>query len=244
MSDVAQRISSAERPAGSVGSDSGRSGGLTVTLDRPQTLSRRAYDQILQSIRDETLERDRHYSENELAVSLGISRTPVREALLDLARQGLVEIFPQRGFRVRELSDAERTEIFEVRGVLEAYVVERLAKMVTPEMVTRLTDLLAAQSEAADDPTTFLIIDEEFHLLMPEMAGLIRTCDMLSTLRGAMWLIGSSALSTPHRVPAVLCEHQAIVEAIAAHEPVKAARALRKHISATAEAVHKAATGG
>src|SRR5271166_6251549 len=75
MSDVAQRISSAEHPAEAIASDSRRGGGLTttldrMTLDRPQSLSRRAYSQILQAIRDETIERDRSYSENELAVSL------------------------------------------------------------------------------------------------------------------------------------------------------------------------------
>lgn len=210
--------------------------GLT-TLQRPQSLSRRAYDEIRQAIRDESLERDRRYSENELAVSLGISRTPVREALLELSRQGLVEIFPQRGFRLRELSREEFSEIFDLRRVLESFVVERLAKKATGEQVGRLSELLVEQSKVVDDPATFLAIDEEFHLLMPEMAGLSRTHDMLSTLRGAMWLIGSSAIATPHRVPEVLAEHHAIVDAIAAHQPAKAARALRKHISTTMDAV-------
>jgi len=217
--------------------------GLTATLHRPQSLSRRAYQEIRQGIRDGSFERDRRYSENELAVSLGISRTPVREALLELARQGLVEIFPQRGFRLRELSSEECAEIFALRGILEGYIVQILARAATAEQVIRLNELLIEQSKAVDDPGTFLAIDEEFHLLMPDMACQSRTRDMLSTLRGAMWLMGSSALATPRRSPEVLAEHHSIVDAIAAHEPTRAARAIRKHISATAHAVNQSRRG-
>lgn len=216
-------------------SSSGRARGFTQ-LQKPQNLSRRAHGEILQAIRDEKLDRDRRYSENDLAISLGISRTPVREALLELARQGLVEIFPQRGFRLRELSREELIEVFELRQVLEPYIVKRLARTVTNDQVERLSALLDQQSNVVDNPATFLAIDEEFHLLMPEMAGLTRAHDMLSTLRGVMWLIGSSALATPHRVPDVLAEHRAIVEAIADRDPARAAEALYSHISETAKA--------
>jgi DNA-binding GntR family transcriptional regulator len=72
---------------------------------------------------------------------------------------------------------------------------------------------------------------------MPHLCGLERTHDTLTSLRGAMWLIGSQALALPQRIPAVVAEHRAIVDAIAAGDPAAAAAAARGHIARTAAAV-------
>lgn len=207
-----------------------------ASLARPERLAQRAYQAIRQAIRHGILVHGDLYSENDLSSRLGISRTPVREALIELAREGLVEIAPQRGFRLRKLSLEEQREIFDLRRVLESYVVERLAKNATPEGVAQLKQLLAGQADHIDDPSAFLAVDEQFHLLMPELVGLARTSDLLVTLRGAMWLMGSTALVLPHRAPDVLSEHQAIVDAIADHDPARAVRAVQAHIKRTSAA--------
>ncbi|GAB2968643.1 GntR family transcriptional regulator [Amycolatopsis acidiphila] len=208
-------------------------------VERPKTLSRSAYLGIQQAIRDGAIIQGTLYSENELAETLGMSRTPVREALIALAREGLVEIESQRGFRLRQLSDAQRWEVFDLRLLLEPYVARKLAECATEDGVRRLTELVDGQEElsGADLQSAFLALDEEFHLLMPQLVGLERSHDILVSLRGAMWLMGFEALSLPQRHSAVIAEHRAIVAAIAAHDPDAAAGAAHEHIVKTAAAV-------
>jgi DNA-binding FadR family transcriptional regulator len=127
--------------------------------------------------------------------------------------------------------------VFDLRALLESYSAERLAGQATAEHITRLYALVERQEQLHADPEAFLATDEEFHLLIPLLLGLERTHDTLTSLRGAMWLIGSQALALPQRIPAVLTEHRAIVDAIAAGDPAAAAQAAREHIARTAAAV-------
>lgn len=204
------------------------------TISRSDTLSQKAYRILRQAIRSGALVQNTFYSEGELATSMGISRTPVREALIELARERMIDIIPQRGFRLRALSATEREEVFELRDVLESYVVRKLARVATSEQIGRLKNLLRRQEEVVDDATEFLMIDEEFHLIMPEMVGLERTHDMMVSLRGALWLIGSSALKLESRMRLVIEEHQAIIDAIEIGDGNAAVRAMGKHLKATA----------
>ena len=208
-----------------------------AALGRPESLATRAYQSIRQAIRDGTLVHDQLYSEKELAELMSISRTPVREALIELSREGLIEIVPQRGFRLRRLTPAEEREVFQLRSVLESFVLRQLAEDPKPEHVAALRGLITDQEAALDDSTAFLTIDEQFHLLLPQLAGLPRTQQMLSTLRGILWLSGGLALAAPHRRPDVLAEHRAVVDAIEAGDGERAAAALVAHLESTQRAI-------
>lgn len=213
-------------------------------IDRADTLAQRAYASIREAIRDGTLTPDTVYSEAELAGSMGISRTPVREALIQLSREGLIEILRQRGFRLRKLTAPERTEVFGLRLALESFVIERLANEASADDIAELRELLEQQRSAIDNPPRFLEIDERFHLLMPRLLGLDRTHQMLLTLRGVMWLIGEIALTVRERAPHVLAEHTAIVDAIEAHDARRATKAIKDHLATTLEASEKVAELG
>jgi DNA-binding GntR family transcriptional regulator len=208
-------------------------------VERPPTLGRRAYLRIQQAIRDGAITHGERYSENELAETLGMSRTPVREALISLNREGIIVIESQRGFRLRELSEAERQEIFDLRSLLEGFAASRLALSATSEDVARLRELVDAQEVLGgpDQESEFLALDEQFHLLQTEILGLMRTHATMVGLRGAMWLIGLEALSLPHRLNAVVAEHRAIVDAIERGDPEGAAQAAREHLAKTAAAL-------
>lgn len=208
-------------------------------VDRPDSLAQAAYKSIRRAIRSGGLTHDQLYSENGLAMEMGISRTPVREALIELEREGLVRIAPQRGFQLRELSHEEEQEVFALRGVLEGFVAAQVARCVTPDGVAQLTRILDEQEQLVDDWEPFLACDEQFHLLLPRLARLERAHQMLVSLRGAMWLMGSEALATPQRAPEVLLEHRAIVTAIAAGDAQGASEASELHITRTAEVVGK-----
>jgi DNA-binding GntR family transcriptional regulator len=208
-------------------------------VDRPLPLSRSAYLRIQQAIRDGAIGQGTLYSENELAQTLGMSRTPVREALIALAREGLVEISSQRGFRLRQLSAEQRQEIFDLRLLLEPFSARKLAVTAGETEVRRLREIVDAQAElsGAAQQSAFLALDEDFHLLIPELLGLERTRDTMASLRGAMWLMGFEALALPRRYAAVIAEHRAVVDAVAAGDPDAAAAAIHKHITNTCAAV-------
>jgi DNA-binding GntR family transcriptional regulator len=210
-------------------------------VQRPPTLGRRAYLQIQQAIRDGVIKHGTRYSENEIAEALQMSRTPVREALLSLSREGIIVVESQRGFTLRELSSAERQEIFDLRALLEGFTARRLAECATPSDIDRLRELVDAQ-DRMNSPgleSEFLAIDEQFHLLQAEILELERTHAMMAGLRGAMWLIGFEALSIPDRHHSVVAEHRAIIEAIVARDADGAAAAAQHHLTQTAAALQR-----
>lgn len=219
--------------------------GLTA-VERPRTLAHSAYLRLQEAIREGTVTQGELYSESELAETLGMSRTPVREALIALTREGLVEVSPQRGFRIRELSGAEQKEVFDLRSLLESYVARELAVTARPQDTDQLGAVLDRQERltAPADRVAFLTADEEFHLLMPRLAGLERTDATLAQLRGAMWLIGFEALTRPERNRCVIAEHRAIVGAIAANDSEAAASAVAAHLTNTAAAAGQPAAPG
>ncbi len=207
-----------------------------VSIARSETLARRAYAALRTSIRTGVLGAGTFYSEVQIAEELHISRTPVREALIELSREGIIEIVPQRGFRLRTISEAQMREVFELRGLIESYVVRRLASEASPGDVRSLRKILDRQATLVGDSNAFLETDEEFHLAMPTLLGLERTSELLKTLRGIMWLSGSLAISRPQRVRAVLAEHREVLERIAAGDADRAVEAVRNHTAQTADA--------
>jgi len=207
------------------------------SLSRAETLSRQAYTALRSSIRSGAITANNFYSELQLARALQISRTPVREALIELEREGLVEIVPQRGFRLRSIPDAERQEAFELRNLIEGYVVRRLALEASDDDVATLREILARQEKTVSDPAAFIDADEEFHLAMPTLLDLERTREILLTLRGIIWLSGLDAVRVPERRRAVLKEHREVVERIAAHDPNGAVKAVKNHIRFTRQAL-------
>jgi DNA-binding GntR family transcriptional regulator len=207
------------------------------SVSRAETLSRQAYQSIRTSIRSGAISPNGFYSEVQLAQALKISRTPVREALIELEREGLVEIVPQRGFRLRSISDDERREAFELRDLIETHVVRRLAKEATDSDVAELRRIVDHQAKVISEPAQFIEADEAFHLAIPTLLGLERTRRILLTLRGIIWLAGLDAISIPERSVEVLAEHRAVVAAVAAHDQSSAAKAMKSHIDQTRRAL-------
>jgi DNA-binding GntR family transcriptional regulator len=173
---------------------------------------------------------DTLYSELQLAAAMNISRTPVREALIELSREGIIDVVPQRGFRVRAMTQDEEREAMDLRGAIESYVVRKLSVDVTETAIRQLRDILDRQAQVTDDAALFFELDESFHLTMPALMGLKRTRDMLGTLRGIIFLTGSSAFALPERATEVIAEHRAIVDAVATGDRDRAVRAVLNHL--------------
>jgi DNA-binding GntR family transcriptional regulator len=202
---------------------------------RADTLSIQAYQSIRLALLHGQFGPNTFYSENSVALMLGISRTPAREALRQLETEGLVEILPQRGFRVRRFSSAELVEFYDLRGLLESYVVRTLCERIDERSLRALRQILDRQQQAADDVSEFMGLDEEFHLSMARMAGLQRTARIIASLRGVLWLMGSRIVFQPARRGDVVSEHHAILDAIEQRSAQSATAAVMHHIQATAQ---------
>jgi GntR family transcriptional regulator, rspAB operon transcriptional repressor len=172
--------------------------------------------------------------EKALTLRFGVSRTPVREALLRLAEDGLVDIFPQSGTFVSRVPVAAIPEAVVIRQALEDVTVRRLAAAATPVEVARREAILARQVRLAEegDARGFHEADEGFHEAIAAIVGLPGVWGLLKEVKVQIDRARRLTLPVSGRMSHVIGEHRVILDAIARHD-VKAARAaMRSHLSA------------
>ncbi|MCC6006916.1 MAG: GntR family transcriptional regulator [Rhodobacteraceae bacterium] len=197
-------------------------------LARSESLAHQAYFEIRRAIREGEITRGQFFSEAGFAQSLGVSRTPVREALLDLFREGIVEILPKRGFRLAELDEGAIEEIRMVRICLERLVVSRLCLIATDDDIVELRNIVSGKGTAEND---MFGTDETFHMRMAEIAQLPHVRNILMGIRGKMYLIASGARIEKLRNEIVLAEHHALLDRIAERDAEAAETAIAEHIT-------------
>lgn len=183
---------------------------------------------------------------NEAAIAdrLGVSRGPVREAFRALEAAGLVRLERNRGVFVREIGIAEADEIYELRGVLEAFVGRRLARTVSATGLRELRGRVTAMERAAErnDVEAYVVANVEFHERLVELAGNAKLLDTYRRLVNQLRLHRHATLARDGVLPVSSREHRAIVEAIASGRPAAAGRALADHVAASRERMHRART--
>jgi GntR family transcriptional regulator, rspAB operon transcriptional repressor len=202
-------------------------------LVRSESLAQQSYVSIRRAIREGKVARGELFSETTFAKSLGVSRTPVREALLDLFRDGIIEIVPKRGFRLVELDEAAIAEIRILRLALEHLVVERLCSTATPADISQLREIANDKPRNRND---MFGIDEAFHMRMAELAKLPQVRRALLGVRGKMYLIASGTQITELRNETVVKEHNKILDHIAEGDSRAAKAAMADHIKKSIDA--------
>lgn len=200
-------------------------------IDR-EMLSSKIKDRILQLILEGELKPGDRVVETRIARELGVSQSPVREAIRDLAGAGFLEIEPYRGARIRQFTREGFLDDMEIRGELEAIAAQRAATRITSTQIERLKSLVAemhAMGEAGD-PHGQAMKNTEFHRTVVEAAGsdaLERVWSMLEpfarTYVTAM-VPGADLVWLGDR-------HSAIVEALQTGDPERAAAVMRQHAS-------------
>lgn len=202
-------------------------------LVRSESLAQQGYSAIRRAIRDGQIARGQFFSESGLAESLGVSRTPVREALLNLFRDGVVEIVPKRGYRLAELDEAAISEIRLLRVALEQLVVGRLCETATPADIRELRTILEGKGLSQEDMYS---IDEAFHIRMAELAGLRQIRREILSVRGKMYLIASGTRVAAMRNDHVVSEHAALVDALERHDCKAARKVITEHVERSIDA--------
>jgi len=169
-------------------------------------------------------------TELEVAERLGVSRTPVREALRRLESEGLLVSLPWRGVVVAELDRAQVLELYAMREVLEGTAARFAAQHADAAEIDLMQDLLEREAAAGDDGMLTARINRDLHEAIYTAARNRYLLSTLSALRNALALLKGTTFSVPGRPEEGLGEHRAIVDAIAARDGQAAERAARCHI--------------
>lgn len=172
------------------------------------------------------------YALGATASELGVSVTPVREAVLELARERLVELARNRGFRVREMSEHELNEIVEFRKIVEVGAVRLIAERKLLEQAGELTELARATEKyaAAGDWVGFLDSDRDFHLGIMDHLKNERLLQVVGSLRDQSRLYGLDFVAGTESLTQSTHEHAALLNAIIAGQADEAAAIMDKHL--------------
>ncbi len=175
------------------------------------------------------------HSAASLAERLGVSPTPVREAMLELASSGLVEVLPNRGFRVTTVDHRDLDEVCQLRMMLELPALALAAERATDADLDRLEEPLRQLETAARkrDVPAFLVADREFHLSLLELSGNHRLVEIIAGLRYQTRIVGLKPLAELDALRSSAAEHRPILEALRAGDLTEAQRLLTAHLDHT-----------
>lgn len=191
------------------------------------------YEHLTARILDMELHPFQELSEARLAAELGVSRTPVREALARLARRGLVDIFPQRGTLVSPLSEARVARSRFIREALELPLARLAAENLTPEagdMMEHEIALQGIQCRAGDD-AGFMLSDDRLHAMIARAAGFESIWDDVREAKFQMDRVRRLSLLNRQRMEAIILEHEEIVASLRRHDPDAAQAAVKRHLT-------------
>ncbi|MGH3342714.1 MAG: GntR family transcriptional regulator [Carbonactinosporaceae bacterium] len=176
----------------------------------------------------------------DLAKQLGVSTTPVREALRDLATEGLIRLDPHRGAIVRELKLDEVREIYELRKLLEPVSIRRAVERITTAQLDRAAELSAAL-EAQDEPGRWVELNRAFHAVFASASDSPRLEAILEGLRdGAAVYIGLSIKIRPRQMTSGNADHRALLKAVRRRDADAAVRIQVRHLESTMRAIEAA----
>lgn len=181
-------------------------------------------------------------SENELAKELGISRTPVREAFLQLEAEDLLDLYPRRGALVKPISPSERDDVFEARLLIETHCATRVAGGDIDVVPALRTSVAEQQRALRDGDTSFVVGDREFHRLIVAANGNDLLTRQYDALRDRQQRIAASAVARdPERIAEFIAEHGAIADAIEQHDPEAVADRIAAHLRRAGDLARRSA---
>ncbi|HKD88595.1 MAG TPA: GntR family transcriptional regulator [Streptosporangiaceae bacterium] len=186
------------------------------------------------------------YSAAALAAELGVSNSPVREAMLALVDEGLMEVVPNRGYRPVTLTAADTAEIIQLRELVEVPAVGLAAESGIGDVHAALENLVGVIEEtaAAGDVAGNLDADREFHLMLVAACGNQRLASLVAGLRDQARLYNLRHLAESGELRASAAEHRPLLAAVARGDRAEAERLMRAHLGHLATDWSSPSTGG
>jgi DNA-binding GntR family transcriptional regulator len=172
------------------------------------------------------------YSAPTLAARFGVSATPVREAMLELVKEGLVDTVPNKGFRVRDLSDRELDEITGIRLLLEVPTTVQVVGRATAADLARLRPMAQriVDLARAKDLIDYVESDRRFHLALLSLAGNEQLVTIVAELRARTRLLGLAPLAESGELAASAEEHLQMLQLVETADRTGLERLMRQHI--------------
>lgn len=197
-------------------------------LKIPSNLTKLAYDSIKEYILDGRLDENSRLTEEFLSTQLGISKSPIREALNRLETEGLIRIEPRKGAYLRRLSTEEVSDLYDLREALETHVV-RTARL-TPALFDDLNQSLKRQRSylKANDRAHYIEEDVNFHAELARATENAHLCAVLENIQNQIWLSRRNTYDLSSSTAPDY--HEGIVKALVANDRQKAESAMRDHI--------------
>lgn len=213
-----------------------------MTPGRRQAAAKdRAYEHVKRAVLSATLAGGELISEGEIASELGMSRTPVREAFLQLEAEGLLRLYPKRGALVVPVSSEEIEAVIETRWVVERFGIEKSLALGT-DLSAAFERSLAEQRAAADaeDARRFAEADREFHRIPVAAAGNPIVTSLYDSLRDRQQRMVRAMIAVDwSRVRPIVEQHAELAAAIAGGRRAESERLLRSHLDGTLAALRR-----
>jgi DNA-binding GntR family transcriptional regulator len=206
---------------------------VPIRLDNYKPLRELVFESLRESIISGMLNPGERLMEIQLAEEMGVSRTPVREAIRKLELEGLVVMIPRKGAYVAGLSLKDIADVFEIRRALEGLAAELAAERITEEELEELERYLVRISEEIEvggDLDKVVEIDTDFHTLLYKASRNYRLSQIINNLREQIQRFRTTSLSYPGRMKVAVEEHRRIVEAISSRDGELARKLAQEHI--------------
>lgn len=203
-------------------------------------MGQRVYEEIKEAIINNTIKPGTMIQERILAEKLGVSRTPVREALRRLNSEGLIELIPGKGATITKITIEDIREIMQVREPLECLAVKLAAERIQPQDIKYLEEMIANWDKEINcsDQINFQSLstrDIAFHEYLVEIAGNKRLANILSMLRDQIRRITFLTQDNKTRIETSFPQHINILEALKQRDPVAAEENMRQHMQSIKE---------
>ena len=196
------------------------------------SLGSRAYQELKRIILEGRVAPGEKLNEGDLAKALGISRTPVREAINRLEKEGLVEIFPQRGAFVVQFSEKDIFELFLIRENLEGLAARLVAERITETSLLRLESCIRGFKEpfSEKDIQRYAREDFKFHQGIVTLSDARRLIQLVSSLHDHIRIFRLTTRGVSDRMKSSLAEHRSIIEALRKRDAAESEQRMRQHI--------------
>ena len=197
------------------------------------SLRGRIYDQVRYDIINGRYQRGDNLVELKLAEEYGVSRTPIREALLQLEQEGLVSYEPNRGIIVQGISDQDIEDIYTIRKLIEGLAAYWAASRITPEEIKQMQEVIDLMEfyTGKNDVEKVTKLDAQLHNLILQASKSKPLQQALGSFMHYIQRARTFSLQTPGRPAQSFAEHKDILAALEAKDPEKARRAMNRHVA-------------
>lgn len=211
-----------------------------MTGQKTNQLAERVYEAIKAEIFDFRLLPGDRFTETELAGRLGVSRTPLRDALYRLKREGYLDVVFRSGWRVSPFDFSQFDELYDFRILIECAAIERLCTMERPADLSALAaELAGAAARGEREPRELARLDELFHSTLVERAGNAEMARVHLQITEKIRIVRRLDFAQTDRVEAFYTEHPKILELVQRRRLAEAGMMLRAHISQSRDEVRK-----